>query len=161
MACSAPRTPLRLRLRDGTDSLTDSTRLRPGGGRIETASRRHHPPPCIDDTLILNCLSLAQTLPKPSQNLPQTLPKWSQNRSRRPLGAYLGSMLKKRWFPNAQKAAQKPPRAPKRRPRPSQTPPKWNPRPSQVWFACDFSPFICQLQICIDFLLDFHRFVVL
>ena len=71
-----PRGPhYRLRLGVGRHGQAGLTRLRPGGGRIETASRRHRPPPCIDDTLILNCLILAQTFLIPFPNPPKTLPK--------------------------------------------------------------------------------------
>ena len=128
--------------------------------KIETASRRHRPPPCIDDTsnLILNrsilfrlggflnlrCHILSnaspnspKTLSKPLKILPnpsQNLSKSTQDQSKSSLGAHLGPMLEKRSIPNGQKAARKRPRAPKRRPRPSQTLPKWSPRPSQIHF---------------------------
>ena len=74
-----------LRLRVGRDghSQPGLTRLRPGGGRIETASRRHRPPPVIHLSLIPNrsipfCLDKfpnlsSQILPNPFHNLPKPI----------------------------------------------------------------------------------------
>ena len=104
-----------------------------------------------------------QMLPNPSPNPPkpcQPPPKSSQNRSRRLLGAYLGSMLKKSWLLNVQKTAKKGPRAPKRRHRRSQTPPKWSPRHSQSQFLGDFLASISPLQNCIVFKSIFRGFVI-
>ena len=55
----------RLRLRVGRDGQPGLTRLRPGGGRIETASRRHRPPlvNSMDFDLILNRSILFQNFP--------------------------------------------------------------------------------------------------
>ena len=89
----SPRAHYRLRLGVGRHGQGGLTRLRPGGGRIETASRRHRPPPCIDDTLILNCLILVQTFLKPLPNPPKTLPKSFQNQPQIDPRGFLGAIL--------------------------------------------------------------------
>ena len=52
------------------------------------------------------------------------------------------------------------PRAPKRGRSPSQTSPKWRPRPSQNGFLSDFLVFVFPLWICGVFSLNFYRFFV-
>ena len=91
-------------------------------------------------------------IPKSSQNPPKSLPKSTQNRSRTPLGAHFGPMLNKSSILNNQKMAKRHPRAPKRRRRASQTPPKWRPRPCQIHFLSIFLIFVFLFKICIDFL---------
>ena len=49
---------------------------------------------------------------------------------------------------------------PKRRPRPSQTPPKWSPRPSQIHFLKHFVAFFLPFKICIEFSSFFPWFFV-
>ena len=72
----SPRTPLRLRLRLGRHGQSGSTRLRPGGGRIETASRRHRPPPPeMLPNLSQNPAKIQPKSPRPFQNRPEIDPK--------------------------------------------------------------------------------------
>ena len=59
-----------------------------------------------------------------SHNPPKSVPKSIQNRSRRPLGGHLGPVLEKSSTSNGQRKAERRPRAPRRGPRPSPTPPK-------------------------------------
>ena len=94
-------------------------------------------------------------LPNPSQ----TLPKSTQDRSPSPFGAHLAPMLEKRSIWNAPKAARKHPKAPKRRPRPSQTLPKWIHRPLPNQFFFTILGFFITLKNNIDFVLIFSQFL--
>ena len=91
-------------------------------------------------------------LPNPSQ----TLPKSTQDRSPSPFGAHLAPMLEKRSIWNAPKAARKHPKAPKRRPRPSQTLPKWIHRPPQTHFFYNLRFFFSHWKIA-SILYQFFR----
>ena len=88
----------------------------------------------------------------------QNLPKAIQKPFKRPLGAHLGPMFKKDMIGNTQQAVKMHPKVAPRRPRASQTPPKWSPKtfPNQIFehslglfvygckFACFFGSFVAE-----------------
>ena len=138
-ASSRRRCPCETRLdyvygSDGT-ARVGLTRLRPGGGRIETASRRHRPPPVksIDLNCILNrsilfrldefpnlssqiLSNVAKIFPKPSK----IEPKWIQKVSWIPSWTHACKKLPL----NDQKTTKRHPRASERRLRARQNLPK-------------------------------------
>ena len=93
--------------------------------------------------------------PKLSPNLTQILPRPPRNRAKRPLGAHVGPMFEKSKILNVRNTSKSRPRASRRYPRPSQTLPKWGPRPSKIHFSMHFLVVFFQLQICVEFWLIF------
>ena len=88
--------------------------------------------------------------PKTHPNPPQTLPKLIQKPSKRPLGAHLGPLFKKKMIWNVQQAVKMRPKVAPRRSRASQTLPKWSSRPSQIRFLNDFCA-------CFFLVVNLHR----
>ena len=107
---------------------------------------------------VSSSFKIGQKLPK---TFPKPFPKSTPNRSKWLLGAYLGPMVLQKLYFEHPKTGQEVPRAPKRRPRPSQTLPKWSPRPSQIRFLSNFwaSLFlVANLHVFCSFVAEFVCF---
>merc|ERR1739848_73261 len=92
-----------------------------------------------------------QTLQKSSPNPPRTLQNRAKIHPKGLLDPILDLCLKKGWFRTPKKTAPKRLEVLKRRPRPSQPPPKWSPRRSQIHFLKHFVAFFLPFKICIGF----------
>ena len=105
----------------------------------------------------------AQSPPRPSRIMAGGLQNGSrrlQNRSWSLPRHHFWKTSNLGWPRGSPKPAKRSPRAPKRRTRPSQTTPKWSPRPSQIYFWSHFFAVFFPLEICTDFSSIFYRFLV-
>ena len=113
----------------------DASKSSPNPVKIDP---KGHLEPMLDQCFIKVQVWRPEKTPKGARECPKevrNLPKSIQKPSKRPLGAHLGPMFLKDMSWNAQQTVKMRPKVAPRRPRASQTPPKWSPKifPNQIF----------------------------